>query len=195
MWYRTPGSPGVDLARGKFGHIDAGFDSSASAHAGQVTGFQKFGDRIQHIKIDHSDQVDALLAGQPGQGGRRVAVGVERKEGMAVHIGHALGRWRSRALFHQALQGSLPATKVEMVESSFQFQILLHAASWSFLTAAGTESGQSILFSLTWMCGVGKVQTKSGAGNSRLDPALSQSGSPCSPTPSSSARCSNGAFN
>jgi hypothetical protein len=114
---------GVDLARSKFGHIDAGFDSSASAHTGQVTGFQKFGDRIQHIKIDHSDQVDALLAGQPGQGGRGIAVGVERKEGMAVHIGHALRRWRNRVLFHQALQRFLPATEVEMVEGRFQLQI------------------------------------------------------------------------
>ena len=67
---------------------------------------------VQHVEIDHADQPEAAPARQPDERRGRVAVRVEREEGVAVHVRDVMFRLERYAALvgqtHQLLQGSRP---------------------------------------------------------------------------------------
>ncbi len=113
---------GVDLALGELRHIDARLDAGAAAHADLIAGAQKLADGVQHVEVDDAHQVDALASRQPCQPGRRIAVGVERKEGVAVHVGDPAPDRRLRMVLEELLQGSAAHDGIKVIESLLQLQ-------------------------------------------------------------------------
>ena len=113
----------VDLAVGELGNKDARLDAGAAAYAGSIAGIEKLLHRVKHVEVHNAQQLDAALAGQPCQTGRRIAVGIEREKRMAVQIGHLGRRGGLRIAFQQLRQRCVALVAIKAVERLFQVKI------------------------------------------------------------------------